>query len=162
MTYIANAYSEHVSVEEIADTIGRSYGVIRQKVLQLQKAGVITAYRDPQRTRLLRQYGAIALKAGANPSDALAKIAAAKREAFANVMNEARKAKTHFKQQAMEEMMADIAAGVDRNEAIFKARAKGVTLQEISDCFGVTRERVRQICAKQAEIIVLEKLAGEQ
>lgn len=159
--YIIQAYGDHVPVEDMADKLNRSYGVIRQKVLKLQQLGRITTHRDAQRTRLLRRYGAQALQAGTDPSDALHKIAEAKRIAFANAMNEAVKARTYFKQQAIEEMAADIAAGVDRNEAIFKARAKGVTLNEISDCFDITRERVRQICSKQAEIIALQKLVGE-
>ena len=161
--YIAKAYVEHVPVEEVADTLNRTFGVIRQKVLQLQRNGALASgERDPARTRLLRRYGAQALEAGDTPSDALHKIAEAKRMAFANAMYEAQKAKTVFKQQAIEEMMADIAAGVDRNEAIFKARAKGVTLNEISECFNITRERVRQICTKQAEIIALQSLLGEK
>jgi hypothetical protein len=166
--YIAKAYAEHVTIEEIADTlstlgVNRTFGVIRQKVLQLQRKGAIGAgVRNQAMTRLLRRYGVKALEMGGTPSEALHKIAEAKRSAFANALHEAQKAKTVFKQQAMEEMMADIAAGVERNEAIFKARAKGVTLNEISECFNITRERVRQICTKQAELIALQKLLGEE
>jgi hypothetical protein len=43
----------------------------------------------------------------------------------------------------------EIARGVDRYEAIARARKAGVTLQAIGDAMGITRERVRQIARKR-------------
>jgi DNA-directed RNA polymerase sigma subunit (sigma70/sigma32) len=39
----------------------------------------------------------------------------------------------------------EIARGVERNQAIAKARKTGATLKAIGDAVGLTRQRVRQI-----------------
>lgn len=38
-----------------------------------------------------------------------------------------------------------------RNSAIYWIRQQGTTLEEIGNQFGMTRERVRQICEKEKE-----------
>ena len=42
-------------------------------------------------------------------------------------------------------MQQEIARGVERNQAIAKARKTGATLKAIGDAVGLTRQRVRQI-----------------
>ena len=42
-------------------------------------------------------------------------------------------------------MQQEIARGVERNQAIAKARKTGATLNAIGDAVGLTRQRVRQI-----------------
>jgi hypothetical protein len=55
-----------------------------------------------------------------------------------------------------------IAAGCDRNEAIFRCRAEGVKLEAIArEMGGITRERIRQICNMVAGRIALAKLIEE-
>ena len=39
-----------------------------------------------------------------------------------------------------------------RREVMYQLRLKGWTLKEIGDEFGISRERVRQICAKQEKL----------
>ena len=163
--YIIKAWKEHVPVEEIADKLGRSFGVIRQKIHQLNHKGLLKDFnRDAAKTRLLRHYGVKALEYGATPQEALRNIAEAKQRAVAEAMNAARKSASKRRSLAVETMLADIAAGVERDEAIFRARCDSARLEEIGDAFDppLTRERIRQICTKQAEIIALKKLAGEE
>jgi DNA-directed RNA polymerase sigma subunit (sigma70/sigma32) len=46
---------------------------------------------------------------------------------------------------AISKMRYEIARGVERNQAIAKARKTGATLKAIGDAIGLTRQRVRQI-----------------
>ena len=46
---------------------------------------------------------------------------------------------------AISKMRHEIARGVERNQAIAKARKTGATLKAIGDAVGLTRQRVRQI-----------------
>lgn len=161
--YIIRAWRDHVTVEDMADHLGRTFGVMRQKILQLNRDGRLAhIVRDPAKTRLLRQYGEQALAAGATPSEALANIAEAKRRALAEAINAARMAATKRHKIAIEKMLTDIASGGDRNQAIFDARAEGATLEEIAVEIDLTRERVRQICFAQAQLIALRNLVGEK
>ncbi len=160
--YLCDAYQKHVTIEEMADHLKRSFGVVRQKILALQRSGLITVKRDPSKTRLLRQYGEMALAAGKTPSQALANMAELKNLAFQKGRLAAEEAKRVFKEEALAKMRADIAAGMDRNQAIFEARAKGLGLEEIADEFNITRERVRQIAFKWAETLALKELIEKQ
>lgn len=163
LQYIIGAWRDHVHLEDMADKLGRSFGVMRQKIMQMQRVGMLRDIeRDPAKTRLLRVYGEKALAAGATPSEALANIAEAKKRAMAEAMMAARMAATKRHKLAVEKMLMDINAGGDRNQAIFEARAEGATLEEIAEPLNLTRERVRQICFKQAELIALHRLIGEK
>ncbi len=55
------------------------------------------------------------------------------------------KARARIASSAMAKMRQEIARGVDRNQAIAKARKAGATLQAIGDAVGISKERVRQI-----------------
>jgi GcrA cell cycle regulator/Sigma-70, region 4 len=161
--YLVKAWRDHVHIEEMADTIGRSFGVVRQKILQMQRIGMLRDInRDPAKTRLLRVYGEKALTAGKTPSEALHNIAEAKRRAMSEAILVARTAATKHHKIAIGKMFLEIEAGKDRNQAIFDARAEGATLKEIGDALGMTRERVRQICFKHAEFIALKSILGDK
>lgn len=153
--YIREAWANHVPLEDIAEKLGRSFGVIRQVIFHFKRKGEITT-RNPAKTRLLRQYGEDALAAGETPTEALRRIAEAKQIAFAAAVHASTSARRKRYDHAMQAMRDAIAAGMDRNAAIFACRAEGVTLEEIAAEFGVTRERVRQICNAHASVIALQ------
>jgi DNA-directed RNA polymerase sigma subunit (sigma70/sigma32) len=50
----------------------------------------------------------------------------------------------------LSKMRQEIARGMDRNDAIVRARDGGVTLQAIGEVVGLTTERVRQIVKRLA------------
>jgi len=157
LAYIIDAWRRNDTVENIADHLGRSYGVISQTIHRLRKKKLIDT-RDPNKTRLLRQYGEAALAAGATPSEALRKIAEAKQIAFAAASNASRAAKRKHHDETLTIMRAALASGANRDACIFAARAEGVTLEDIAKEIGVTRERVRQICNAHAQLIALKGL----
>jgi hypothetical protein len=161
---LCNLWKSGVPVEDIADRLGRSFGVVRQKALQLKRAGMLAEedyVRDSYRTRLLKRYGEKALELGATPQEALHNINRAKQLAVAEAINNARQAARAHRTRAITQMKANFEGGMARNRAIFLARADGARLEEIAAEFSLTRERVRQICYREAETIALEKLAGE-
>lgn len=157
IAYIVEAWQRNETLEAIADHLGRSYGVIRQTVHRLRKKSVIDT-RDPNKTRLLRQYGETALAAGATATEALRKMAEAKQLAFAAATNASRAAKRKHHDDSLTIMRAALAAGADRDACIFAARAEGVVLEDIAAEIGVTRERIRQICNAHAQLIALRGL----
>lgn len=159
--YIKKAWNDYVPVEDIADALNRSFGVIRQKILFLQRNGEIES-RDASKTRLLRQYGEKALSMGATPKEALHAISVAKRKAFATAMKRARDARYHNRMTAIANMKESIGKGMSRNEAIFNARAEGATLEQIASEFDLTKERIRQICLEWSELIALKELNKEE
>ena len=57
-------------------------------------------------------------------------------------------------------MLAQIAAGRERNEAIAEARALGARLEEIGAALGIKHERVRRICNCQAAKDAAERRAA--
>jgi hypothetical protein len=160
MAYIREAWATHVPVEDIADKLGRTFGVVRQVIHRLRTKGEV-APRDSAKTRLLRQYGEAALAAGATPSEALRKMAEAKQIALAAAMSASRAAKRKRYDDAIAKLREDLAAGAERDPTIFACRAEGVPLEDIGGEIGVTRERVRQICDMYAQTIVLRKLVAQ-
>lgn len=159
--YIRDAWMRNDHLEDIADKLNRSFGVIHQEIFRMKKEGILTS-RDASKTRLLRQYGHTALLAVATPAEALKKISDAKRAAFATAIKAARDAKENFRDRAVAEMREKLAAGEDRDACIFAARAEGVTLETIAVEFGITRERVRQICNAYAQTIALRSIVNQQ
>lgn len=127
--------------------------------MQLKRAGILGG-RDPFKTRLLRQYGEQALKAGATPQEALAAISHAKRTALAEARQTANDVRYHRQRRAIETMHQNIADGMERNEAIFLARAEGATLDQLGQEFCISRERIRQICNDHAEKLALIKMVS--
>jgi DNA-directed RNA polymerase sigma subunit (sigma70/sigma32) len=62
----------------------------------------------------------------------------------------ARDAKARWRQERIDRMLEQIAGGRERDAAVFEARALGAALEDIGRAIGVTRERVRQICDRDA------------
>lgn len=145
IAYIIKSYNSYVPVEEIADTLGRSYGVTRQIILRLQKRSQL-GNRDGYRFKAIHHYGC-------NPDDPrdgrvmLAEAVEAKRARELNDAEVLRRSHEDAVFEALEAMANNIENGMSREEAMLKAR-EVCTLEEIAACFGITRERVRQICAK--------------
>ena len=50
---------------------------------------------------------------------------------------------------AISKMRHEIARGVERNQAIAKARKAGATLRAIGDAVGISKEWVRQIVVRE-------------
>jgi IS30 family transposase len=155
--YISDAWNRNVLVEDIADKLGRSWGVVHQEIFRMQKLGAIGG-RDAAKTRLLHQYGEAALAAGNTPAEALKKMQEAKQAAFAAAIRASNDAKQKFRNRAIADMRERLAAGEDRNACIFAARAEGVTLEMIAAEFDITRERVRQICNAYATTIAIKTI----
>ncbi len=55
------------------------------------------------------------------------------------------KERARLQRAAIARMQQEVARGVERDQAIARARQGGATLRAIGDVFGITRERVRQI-----------------
>jgi|SoiMethySBSTD1v2_1073268.scaffolds.fasta_scaffold1181876_1 DNA-directed RNA polymerase sigma subunit (sigma70/sigma32) len=70
--------------------------------------------------------------------------------AIAQARAVARAAKARWKRERIDQMLAQIAAGRERNAAIAEARALGSRLQEIGTALGLTRQRIDQICRAHA------------
>jgi hypothetical protein len=161
VAYLCDAWAKNVPVEEMADHLNRSFGVVRQTLLRLKKRGEIGA-RDPAKTRLLRVYGEAALSAGETASEVLRKISQAKKQALAAAISASQAAKRRRYDDALARMREAIASGSDRNAAIFECRAEGVGLDDIGAVFGISRERVRQICNDYAGKVAIEQLMSKQ
>lgn len=143
-------YLTHVDLRETAKKLGRSLGVIEQRIFHFHKG--LKGFRTPNGTRAIRRYGRQILELGVTPEEG-AKVF---RERIAEAKEAARlaaiEAKTRRVNMKIETMLAEIAAGKARDAAIFEARAVGVSLNKIASCFNLTRERIRQICNEEAVI----------
>lgn len=158
--YIIEAWTNYTPVEDMADKLGRSFGTVRQKIMQLQHNGTLGG-RNPRGTMILKRYGREALALGEDPDEVFNKLKEANRKAFAAGLEQARLAKNKRTELAIAQMHKAIAAGIDRNIAIFNCRSEGVHLERIAQEFDITRERVRQICERVAMNMAIEKLTEE-
>lgn len=142
-------YLSHADLEETARKIGCSFGVLRQRIYHSHK-GLLKTVRTPASTKAIKRYGIELLEQGETPQEAAkniqAKVIAAKAAARVSALN----AKNQKREQVISLMVEQIADGKPRNEAIFEARSLGATLERISECFDITRERIRQICDAEA------------
>lgn len=140
LDYIRKAYADFVSLHEMAEHLGRSWGVIRQTVLRmgLRRAAYLTSYlkRWPELRAGLAPIGA---EETLKIARALAyKQPQAKRDANAK----AREADAAWVSKTLRGI--DAAPGT-RNQRIVKAFDLGISLVSIGQHHGLTRERVRQI-----------------
>lgn len=152
---IREDYKSHADLKETAKKIGCSYAVLRQRIYHNHK-NLLNTGRTAYGTKALKRYGLQLLEHGSTPAAAAinikSKIVAAKAAARVAALN----AKDRHNNQIIETMVAQIAAGKDRNAAIFEARSLGATLERIAGCFDITRERVRQICDAEAFRMTIE------
>lgn len=146
-------YLAGTTYQKIAHMLGRSYGVIRQRLFHKHKD---LKGRSALGTKLLTRYGRDVLAVAPTPEEASRIIRERKIAAYAAARAAAQLAKSARRRAAIEKMLADIDAGADRNEAVFEARATGLELEAIAREIGVTRERVRQICEITAFKIALK------
>jgi uncharacterized protein (DUF433 family) len=131
-------YANYVPTEEIAKKLGRTYGVLRQKIyhLKLQRSNRVTK---------TLQWA---------PEHLKAKRVVLGNEAFIKAANQWRKAERRKPVvQRIEDHARDLKIALtiskrtdlDRTAKMKAMRAAGATLQEVADVFGITRERVRQV-----------------
>jgi DNA-directed RNA polymerase sigma subunit (sigma70/sigma32) len=142
-------YIAHVDIAATATKLGRSYGAVRQRIFHHMK-DLLNQGRTPRSWRALRQYGAAMLEQGASPDEAAVKVRRMVAAAKAAARAAAQEAKAKRRHERIASMLEQIAAGRERDAAVFEARALGAALEDIGRAIGVTRERVRQICDQHA------------
>jgi hypothetical protein len=142
-------YVAHVDIAVTAAKLGRSWGAVRQRIFHYMK-DLVGQGRTPRSWRVLRQYGASMLDHGATPDEAAVKVKEMVVAARAQARAAALEAKARRRQERIDLMLEQIAAGRQRDAAVFEARALGASLEDIGRAVGVTRERVRQICDQHA------------
>jgi hypothetical protein len=133
--YIKQAFLDHVLTSTIAEKLGRKEGDIQQFIFK-QKL-----HRDYRKTVLGRKYGLDVLKLGDDPEV----IKASLLEAQVQAREKAKLVEAEKLNSVLNNMLAEIASGVDRRVAFQTARLQGCTLELIGAATGITRERVRQI-----------------
>lgn len=161
VNYIRTAWAAFAPVEDIADKLNRSYGTIRQKIMSLQHAGLLGA-RNHYGARVYKKYGKDLLQEGVDPEEVFKRVNEAKVEALVAAKAQAKNAKERRITLALEQMHKSIADGEDRNVAIFRCRAEGVTLERLGDEFNITRERIRQICDTVARELAVASYTSSQ
>lgn len=146
IAYIREQWAANAHARDIAAALGRSEAVIRQAIFHKSKdlRGLRSTLFNKLRTRTGLDLAAPPTKAEADR--AAQEFVRLRREAVATARREMRERATAIRHRALTDMRAAIVAGTDRNEAIFNARSAGAHLEEIANEFGITRERVRQIC----------------
>lgn len=135
---IRRDYAAGVETGEIARSLNRSDGVIRQKILHLgltRAPGLLAAlrYAPPE---LIAQRGTM------TDDEFIAAAKEWRRGAKS-------RAKALRDQRVRTEINAILAAGGPRRAQMRSMRDAGATLEEIAQQFGITRERVRQIVDKR-------------
>lgn len=152
---IREEWAKNTPLQAVAQMLGRDYGTVRQRIFWLKIRG-----RDKRVTRLVRRYGAEIVKLGDTPDQIVANAQSRISGAEAAAKAAATDAKAALKRHALDTMNLTIAAGGNRDNAIFNCRAAGVKLREISEEIGCTRERIRQICAQVAFARAMEAASG--
>lgn len=145
-------WAAFVPLEDTATKLGRTLGVMRQRVLRLKLT------RKSGKTRLVQKYGLDVLKLG-NTTEEIRQALADANDKVKAASQEQEAAKIR---QALATMEAEIAAGGDKRVALQAARLKGVTLQEIGDRLAITRERVRQITMGETHSRSEKVIAGQK
>lgn len=141
---VRHQYVSGIPIEDIARHINRSVGVVRQKIFHNMKD--LRGVRNASTTRAIKKFGTEVLNLG--PTKDIGKIVKTMvMEAKLAAKAQALAAKRAAKSIQIKDMINNIANDpTGRNAIIFEFRHRGLTLQEIGDAVGMTRERVRQIC----------------
>jgi DNA-binding Lrp family transcriptional regulator len=143
IAYLRAEWAKHTPYQEIAAHLGRSPGVIRQRVYHYEKD---LPTRVGAAVQLVRKFGHAALQNGATVEEAVTKTQEAIGAAKAEAKRKAKEAQQAHIRRMLDIADLEISTGADRNEVIFKTRHAGLTLEIMGQHFGITRERIRQIC----------------
>lgn len=155
-------YAAHVDVNVTAAKLNRSHGVIRQRIYH-HHHDLVNGSRSCRGTRALKKFGVELLEHGATPAEALDAVEARMIAARASARAAAIDAKRDHYNYSLKVMLDQIANGKPRNQAIFEARMTGLSLEKIARCFGLTRERIRQICDSSAfELAVAQRVSSHE
>lgn len=154
--YIRQEWAKNTPVEQIAQALSRSEGVVRQRILH--KLRDLVGTRSALGTRLVNRYGHEVLGAGGTPEEIHARLKEIQEQATAKARASAHAKWLAKQRMAINAMHEAIAAGTPRNMAIAECRSAGVTLERLGEEFGITRERVRQICGAEVvrQVLVAE------
>jgi hypothetical protein len=135
--YIVKAYTALALTEDIATALGRSVGVIRQRILHLGLR------REAKRTILANRWG---INPDTVPDLDLKGVAQVVNERVRAERAMSRATKLALVNASLDQMEQELREkAVDRRAAFRAAMLKGATLQQIGDRVKLTRERVRQI-----------------
>jgi hypothetical protein len=163
---IRESFLAYVPIESIAAELNRDWGTVRQRIMRLG------LHRSHLVSRWLRQASgelASAFLAGKLDEAAFLERCRAERDEL-GVANEMAAAQ----ERTWQRMRIDSECrhlleerGLDRNQKIRAMREAGATLEQIAVLFGITRERVRQVCdPKFYERVVMprqvSRYTGEQ
>ena len=152
--FIEQQYLNYTPIQDIARVLGRSYRSVAQRI---QNAHPNLRGRRGEVTRLVRRHGKEFLSAHPDLVEAARITRERKIKIFAAAKVAAAEARAVRQRSIIETMHSEIRNGIDRNRAIFNARAQGIQLEKLAAEFGVTRERVRQICEDVAYAIAVSE-----
>ena len=140
---LVKMHGDYVSDKEMAKSLGRSVGVIRQKIfhMKLRRRPYVTGYLargvPPHVEKVLREEG---------PDAFLRAVRIWRAEEDAEIKRLSREADEEDEAAAMEDVHVIMARNdLTRREKIIACRELGLTLEFTGELFGITRERVRQI-----------------
>lgn len=149
---IEEMFRAHRPVKDIASLLGRSVGTIRQIIHH-------SGWRRPARVTIALRRVPLELANrfdAAKPEEFIA-ISEAYTEKVRQAEREMKVALRAARQQKINELEAlHRADEMPRDVGIIFRRLLGRTLQELGDHYGVTRERIRQICAYYSSDISLD------
>jgi biotin operon repressor/DNA-binding transcriptional regulator YhcF (GntR family) len=150
-TLLRQGYQNHISMQDLSLSLGRSEGVLRQRICHYHRDLILSKTRSRSVTVAGKKFGLESLRA-INPD--LRQAAETIQRALKDITDKSKIAAKDARQMRIrrELTLGDeaIAAGKPRNQVIFDLRALGITLEQIGKHHKISRERVRQLCEKEA------------
>jgi excisionase family DNA binding protein len=146
---IAADYKAYVPTTETAEKLGRSDGVIRQRILRL---GLRRSNNASRMLEWAPEHLAKELKSGQLEGAEFVRLCHEWRDNETERLKQQQSERAQQIQADMLKQSAEIDARADltRKEKIRAKRMIGLTLQEVADQYGLTRERIRQITDPRA------------
>jgi hypothetical protein len=142
---IAEEWGKNTHVNDIAAKLFRDAGTVRQRIIRLELPA-----RNGALTRMRKRYGDDVMAFGETPTQIVCKTREHVAEAMLIAKQTVAEAKRKVHRFTLDRLRQQIADGVRRNDAIFEARCAGLTLNTLGEEFGVTHERIRQLCLQVA------------